>query len=193
MTAPDKKPFDKPSKYLYEYVKKSVDLPNFLETQIGCNLMWQSKGFRAKTACPLHNESNPSFHLRYNEANGVWTFLCYGCGKSGTIIDFFKEYYNLSGSDEAVVLAFRRFNFKMDESVVLDCLKKVTKKIDLKEKMEYAHVVTANQCRTLLKKDYAKHSKWVGSAYRKLNKALAEEDITTVEGLGFEASKRGRL
>ena len=41
--------------------------------------------------CPFHEEKTPSFTL-YPETN---SFYCWGCGASGTVIDFVKKYHHL--------------------------------------------------------------------------------------------------
>ena len=58
------------------------------------------------------------------------------------------------------------------------------------KKMEYIHIVTSNQCRMLLRKDYDKHSKWVASAYRRMNEALDNNDMDVIERIGFDASAK---
>lgn len=48
-----------------------------------------------KAGCPLHGETNPSFHIRVWE-DGVQTFKCFGCNLHGDIIKFhmyFSEQY----------------------------------------------------------------------------------------------------
>ena len=37
--------------------------------------------------CPFHEEKNPSFHI-YPESN---TFVCFGCGEKGDVIDLVKK------------------------------------------------------------------------------------------------------
>ena len=56
--------------------------------------------------------------------------------------------------------------------------------------MECANIVTSNQCRELLRKNYDKYNIWVANAYKQLNAALDNEDIETIESIGFEASDK---
>jgi len=176
--------------YLYDYVKKKVDLAEFLETQINCNLRWYEQGVSAGTICPLphHKDIAPSFRIKYIEEDGLWIFNCFGCGAKGTIIDFCMEYYGLNSSAESVLFICDKFGFKGNVSLITDSLKDVKKKINLQRKIECAHIISANQCRTLLRKDYDKYKKWVADAYKKMNFALDNKEIDVVEEIGFEAS-----
>lgn len=47
---------------------------------------------RWKCRCPLHNEKTPSF-VYYVDQN---SFNCFGCGKSGSVIDFYMFIHNQS-------------------------------------------------------------------------------------------------
>ena len=42
--------------------------------------------------CPLHSENRPS--LRYSLR--LRTFKCFGCGKSGSLIGLYRQYYKIS-------------------------------------------------------------------------------------------------
>jgi DNA primase len=61
-------------------------------------------GTRFKGLCPFHNEKTPSFHV--NPDLGL--YHCFGCNKSGDIIDFLKETEGLNFS-EAVETLGQRF------------------------------------------------------------------------------------
>jgi DNA primase len=185
-----KKYIERFSPYLYDFVKKKVDLSEFLSTEIGCNLRWYEPKVAAGTACPMpnHKDSNPSFRIKYIEESGIWIFHCLGCGSKGTIVDFCMEYYSLDSSAEAVLFICDKFGFKKTDLVVTDSIKDVTKRVNLQKKIGCAHVVAARQCFTLLKKDYIKYNKWVAEAYQEMNKALDEEDLGVVDRIAFEAS-----
>jgi len=180
------------ARHLYDFVKKKVDLAEFLETEASCNLKWYQQNISAGTICPMphHKDSKPSFRIKFMEEDEVWIYHCLGCGSKGTIIDFVMEYYGLNNAAEAVLFICDKYDFKDDADLVTSCLKDIKKKIDFHKKMEYTHIVTCNQCRMLLRKDYEKHSKWVGATYRKMNDALAKENTSIIEEIGFEASQR---
>ena len=178
--------------YLYDYVKQKVDFPEFLEVNIGCKLQWLERNVYARCACPMphHKDIAPSFHIKLFENTNSWIFNCFGCNSKGSIIDFFVEYYGLDSSAEAVIYICNKFNLKVTDDFDVSSLKDVKKKVDLQKKMEYIHIVTSNQCRMLLKKDYNRYSKWVAEAYIKMNKALQDEDTYVIESIGFKASNR---
>ena len=176
--------------YLYEFIKKKVNLADFLETDVGSRLNWIDSN-SAKSICPMpsHNESKPSFCVSKTD-DGVWLYYCWGCGAKGTVIDFFMDYYDLANSGEAVLAICKKFNIKNNEVLATDIIKDIKKNVNVKKKIECANIVTSNQCRCLLRKDYDKNSKWVAEAYRTMNKAMDDSDIAAIESIAFEASNR---
>lgn len=178
--------------YLYDIVKKKVDLAEFLETELGCSLAWYEPHISAGTICPMpnHAEKKPSFRLKYLEEDGIWIYHCLGCGVKGTIIDFFMDYYGIPTSAQAVLSICHRFNFKNTSQLVFEGLCDVKKKVNLQKKMEMTHIVVSNQCRMLLRKNFDKFNIWIASVYRQMNIALEKEDITAIEKIGLEVSKK---
>jgi len=69
---------------LADEIKKSISLKEVLENH---NIKFNDKGF---ACCPFHNEKTPSFSI-YK----VNKYHCFGCGKSGDVITFIMEYYNI--------------------------------------------------------------------------------------------------
>jgi DNA primase len=175
---------------VYEYIKRKVNLAEFLQTEIGCSLKWLEANTCARTVCPMpnHNEKKASFNLKLMD--DVWVYGCFGCGAKGTVIDFFMEYYNLHSSFEAVQMICKKFDFKDIQGIATDTLTEAKKKVDLRKKMELAHIVSSNQCRMLLRKDFEKHKDWISNAYKKMNEALVKGDLEFVENVGFQASKK---
>lgn len=178
--------------YLFELVKKKVDLSEFLSKEMGCNLRWHESNVRASTICPMpsHKDSKPSFHIEFVEDGGFWRYYCFGCGAKGTIIDFCMEYYNLGSSAEAVLFICDKFGFKKSDITITDSINAVKKRANLQKKINCAHIVAARQCFTLLKKDYVKYNIWVADKYKEMNKALDEEDLSAIEQVSFEVSKK---
>lgn len=178
------------SQALVDLIKKKVDLSDFLEVEAGCRLKWCETNVSAVTLCPMpsHRDTKPSFRIKLMDS-GVWVFNCWGCGVKGTIIDFCMEYYGMNFPD-AVLFLQKKFGFENSSALITASLKDIRKKSNMQKKMEYTHIVTSNQCRTLLRKNYEKYSKWVASAYRQMNDALAKEDVKVIEAIGFEASKK---
>ena len=179
------------SSHLFEIVKTKIDFGDFLESNVGCNLQWLEENKKARTYCPMphHNDQHPSFNICLTD-DGVWIYHCLGCGSGGTIIDFCLDYYGHKSVWEALIFLCKKYKFEDTQELVIQCLKDAKKKISLRKKIDFAHIVTANQCRMLLVKDYKRHSKWVAAAYRRMNKALDEEDIELIDSVGYEAHKR---
>lgn len=63
----------------------------------------QRSGANAKALCPFHEEKTPSFNV--NPARQL--FKCFGCGKSGGVIDFIMEIENLDFPGAVKLLADR--------------------------------------------------------------------------------------
>jgi len=178
--------------HMYDYIKKKVNMADFLSTEVGCNLNWYEPETCAACICPMpghEGEKKPSFRLNFMEDTGVWIFHCFGCGSKGNIISFCKEYYALPTYYDAAVFLCNKFGFKDTDGMVLDSLKDIKKKMNLQKKMNCTHVIVSHQCLALLRKNYS-NSKWVKEAYVRMNKALDLNDIETIESIGFEASKK---
>ena len=131
------------SPYLYDYIKKKVNLFDFLENEIGCNMKWYEVNVSAGTVCPLpqHKDTKPSFRIKFMEDSGTWIYHCLGCNSKGTIIDFCMEYYNLRSSSDAVIFICNKFGFKKNDVSIVDSLRDVRKKINFQKKIDCSHVV----------------------------------------------------
>ena len=68
-------------------------------------------GSNYKACCPFHKEKTPSFVV--SETKQIFT--CFGCGKSGNVITFVQEYYNLSFPDAVRRLA-AQYGVEIDDS-----------------------------------------------------------------------------
>ena len=179
--------YEKFSPKLYDLVKQKVNLAEFLETQIGCRLRWYENNVSAGTVCPLpnHRDKKPSFRIKLMDGN-VWIFNCFGCNAKGTIIDFCMNYYGLNNSAEAVLFLCEKLGLDKNDPEI-ESMVSTKKEVNIQKKMEHAHIITANQCRMLLQKDYNKYNTWIGKAYKRLNKALDDKKIDEVENIGYEA------
>ena len=91
---------------------------------------------------------------------------------------------------EAILYLCKHFNVKNQEDIILASIKTVTKHVDVQRKIENANVVASNLCRILLRKDCVKNGPWVSDAYKRLNKALDDENCDLVEQIGNEAYNR---
>lgn len=75
-----------------EEIKKSVNLADYIKTR--CNVEFKPKGKELLCKCPFpdHQDGKPSFSVNTDKN----LFQCFGCGRKGSIIDFVKDYDNLS-------------------------------------------------------------------------------------------------
>lgn len=89
------KPFHSPTQRgVSEVVKKAREsislLDYFNEHVAGCKQkIGKLTAFNSASLCPLHDETDASFHL-YTK-NGVERFHCFGCGKDGDVVDLYKR------------------------------------------------------------------------------------------------------
>ena len=178
--------------YLAEHVKKKIDLLDFLENKLSCDFSRGRSEDHGSCICPMpfHNDSAPSFHVKKNE-DDIYIYQCFGCGSKGTIIDFFIDYYDCDGFTEALNEICNTFKIENTDDLVLQGLRNVSKKTDVKRKLNNAHILTSNMCRSLMKKDI-KHKDWVLEQYKIMNQALEEEDIWIIEEIGYQASNKMR-
>lgn len=60
--------------------------------------------------CPFHNEKTPSFKV--SKVKGI--FKCFGCGKSGDVIDFIQEHEN-KNYIEAIKIIADKYNIELSQ------------------------------------------------------------------------------
>lgn len=178
--------------YLQKHLSTTIDLFNFIESETGIILKWKNND-EAKCHCPMpdHKDTNASFHLK-RELDGTTLYHCFGCEKSGTIIGFCVEYFGLRNKYEAIKFLCTKFDIKNKEDLILAAIKNTTKRVDIQRKIESLNIITSNQCRILLRKNFDLNKDWVLNSYKEMNKAMADEDCDTLERIGYEASKRMR-
>jgi len=182
---------DRSSLYLIDHLLKTIDLGDFIEKETDIKLKWTHGSNHAKSLCPFpfHKDNKASFHINRMNDN-IFIFHCFGCNSKGNIIHFCIDYYGLRNKYEAILFLCKKYKIENKDDIILNNLKNVTKKVDMQKKIESANIVTSNQCRILLRKDFNKHKEWVFNAYKILNKALEEENYETIENIGYDASNR---
>ena len=176
-------------RYLIRHVVKTISLPDFMESETGCDLKWSQQDVSAKCCCPLHDENIPSFCLDLKE-NGVWVFYCWGCGAKGNILHFCKDLHGLRNLLESVNYICKKYKIQNTDDLILEGIKSVKVTINKQRKLENANILASNQCRMLLRRDFKKHQRWVLETFKRLNHALAQGDYEEVERIGYEAAKR---
>lgn len=93
-------------------VKETAYLPDIVSE----NLTLQRSGSGYVCRCPFHADKSPSMHL-YPPTDGkpYWTYKCYGCGKSGDVIQYVQERDGITFLEAVNVLA-RRLNIPLGGS-----------------------------------------------------------------------------
>ena len=175
--------------HLYDFINKKVHLPDFIERETGAKIIWYQPDTYAGCVCPIHKDNKPSFKLKLTDDN-TWVFHCFGCSAKGTIINFCMGYYGLESKEEAVRFICKKLDIKIDSALSEDENRESKKKVYLRRKIECAHFVSANQCRNLLRKNFTKYSPWVATSYQLMNEALDNEDLDTIEAIGYQATDK---
>lgn len=166
-------------KLLIRKIVNEVDFGQFLEVNIGLDIKWRA-GDSGMTCCPLHNDDTPSFSVTLKE--GGWVYHCFGCERSGTIINFYMDHYGLPFG-QALTKICKDFSIKADTADLFSCMRAVRNDMKDEEKAVNTHIVASNQCRLLMRNHIgdADAIKWVLRAYEGMNKALLEHDYTFME------------
>lgn len=79
---------------LFHEIKRSVSMPDICERY---GIQRTRNGF---ISCPFHAEKTPSCKV-YDGERG---FYCFGCGKSGDVIDFVAAHFSLDMNESAKML-----------------------------------------------------------------------------------------
>lgn len=94
-----------------DYAQKIHGMNNFLNILNSYGILYKKENSRYKAICPLHNEKTPSFFI-FEEDNKA-KFKCFGCGKSGDIIEFVQNKENIS-KYEALKKIYNKLGIKLD-------------------------------------------------------------------------------
>lgn len=76
---------------------------NDLVEVIGSYIKLERRGYNYWACCPFHHEKTPSFSVNAAEK----FYHCFGCGASGDVIGFIKEYENVDFNQAVQILAAR--------------------------------------------------------------------------------------
>jgi hypothetical protein len=174
--------------YLISHIVKHISLPEFIEDETGEAITWTRTELSGKCCCPLHNETLPSFHIDLKD--DVWFFHCFGCGDGGTIINFCKSYHELPTKKDAIFYLCNKYKIKNTSELILEGIKNLHIKTDIKRKIENENIVSSNQCRRLMQKDFNKNKDWVMEAYKKLNQGMEDNDSEIIRKVGQDALNR---
>ena len=84
---------------------KKIDVAKLINTAdifeiISSYVDLKKNGSEYSACCPFHDERTPSFSV--SPAKNMW--YCFGCGEGGDVIDFVREYHNVSFVDACKIL-----------------------------------------------------------------------------------------
>lgn len=130
--------------------------------------------------CPFHNEKTPSFSVSESRK----TFLCFGCKKSGNVIQFVQERLGLT-YPEAVRMLAKRIGIEVEDDYENNAWQK-----ELKEKRDKLYSLTKDLANEYYKVLYSEKGK-VGLEYFK-SRNLTKDTIFKF-GLGFAPNEYGYM
>ena len=85
-----------------DFIRQLKDKNDIVDV-IGANIKLERRGYNYWACCPFHHEKTPSFSINAGEK----FYHCFGCGASGDVIGFIKEYEGLDFMQAVQVLAKR--------------------------------------------------------------------------------------
>jgi twinkle protein len=88
-------------------LKQQIDIIEYISNFVKL----KTKGSTAVGLCPFHNEKSPSFNV--SSEKGI--YKCFGCNKSGDIIQFVMEHDNKSYF-EAIKYLANKYNIELDNN-----------------------------------------------------------------------------
>ena len=185
---------EKISKQFHElsvYIRRTVDLPQFVELLTGTSIKQLKNEDSAVCNCPMvwHKDRNASCHMNKME-DGTWLYNCFGCGSHGHIINFFMEFSGEEDMNAAISSICEKMNIDKGMQVPIQDYQYSVARVDKKKKLETENIVVSNRCRLLLRKNYDKYHEWVDEAYKRLNIAVDSDNFEEVEKIGNEASEK---
>ena len=102
-----------------EEIKSRIDIVDIVSRVVDL----KKAGRNYKGLCPFHNEKTPSFVV--SEEKQIFT--CFGCGKTGDVIEFEKEYHGIDFmtaveklADECGVKITRRGGSEKERAALLE-------------------------------------------------------------------------
>lgn len=166
-----------------------VDLPGFIEQEAGVSVVTNGND-KAKCLCPLHNDTDASFSMtKYDDG---WGFHCFGCQSSGTVVEFYKEYYGIESSRVAMEMICEELGIE-EEEIVKSFLEKVAdSETNTSRDVLAIHMQASFNCQSLLRLAPKDKSvvKWVNTAYKEMNAAIESVDYVSIEMVADLANER---
>lgn len=178
-------------KAMCQTLSKNICLPDFIESETGCRIIWKQPDMSACTICPMpwHDDSKASFFMNRMD-DDTWVWHCFGCDAAGTIITFCLDYLGKENVSDAIKYLAEKYEIGNITETELMSYKFVINRVDEKTIMEGANILASSQCRALLRANFDIYKKWVADAYKRLNHAVNTENMELIEDIGHEASMK---
>lgn len=123
---------------------KKVNLAEFIEKETGRSLIKNKD--RYSCLCPIHRDSNPSFHVYKDESSDCWIYNCFDCGSSGTIIDFCMRYKSLDSPTDAIIYLVEKLGIKNTYDVKIQAIKNAKIGVNSKKILDSEHFLASKRC-----------------------------------------------
>lgn len=165
-------------KYLCAVIKDQYKITDYVQAK---NIEVFNRSGRLFIVCPFHDDHDPSLIIR---TDGKWeTWYCFGCKKSGTIIDFFSLYEGVTVG-EAIAKLGSGIDINFDLSSIVKDFSEEEDEDEESELMFINSMVSAH-CRDYLnrvKNEFGKEVlnaefEGVEQVYLKLDEAISRNDM----------------
>lgn len=104
----------------------NIDLKNIIESETGLKFNRDNK-----ICCPLQGEKTPSFTIK--KYDDKYRYHCFGCGRHGDVIDFIKEYKNITYIEACKHLNIEPSKEYIEKNSFAEMVEKTIKKINFKD------------------------------------------------------------
>lgn len=169
-------------KHLCMAIKEKYNLVEYVESK-GIEIF--NRGGRNFIVCPFHNDHDPSLLMGNN---GKWdTWKCFGCKKSGSIIDFYSEFEKVS-IGKAIAKLGNGIDMNFDLSKLVELFSKEEKESEETE-LDFINSMISTHCRNylfMIKNNLSKEilfSEFYGvdKIYKGIDEAIANKDVDIVK------------
>ena len=158
-------------------IEKIIDAAR-VEDVIGDFITLKKRGANLLGLCPFHGEKSPSFTV--SPAKGI--YKCFGCGKSGTAVNFIMDHESLTYPEALKYLANKYGIEVIEKEVSVEEKAQQNEKESLYIVMQYAQKYYSD---LLMNDDFGRS---IGLGYFKERGFL--QDIITKFQLGYSSDKR---
>lgn len=143
----------------------NIDIVNTIKTSVSAYNAAEFYGYAPNRSgficCPFHSEKTPSCKVRRNDRG----FKCFGCGESGSVIDFVEKLFDLNfrdacakiNRDFVLGLAIDRPATAREKRAAIEAERKRRRESEIKQRLEdrYLKLVSIFLCMDYLRTAHA--------------------------------------